>query len=88
MAKRLNSRNTTKKKQEKEVLPTKLATEVKVGEEITIKDLSFVVYQMDVLEDKLCFVDKYACDYYVSKNEKVEIGKRKNKAVQLEEEEE
>lgn len=86
MAKRLSSRN-TKKKQEKEVLPTKLATEIQVGEEVTIKDLSFVVYQIDVLEDKLCFVDKYACDYYVDKNEKVEIGKRKNKAVQLEEEE-
>ena len=88
MAKRLNSRNTTKKKQEKEVLPTKLATEVKVGDEITVKGLSFIVYQIDILEDKLCFVDKYACDYYVGKNEKVEIGKRKNKAVQLEEEEE
>ena len=77
MAKRLNSRNTTKKKQEKEVLPTKLATEVKVGDEITVKGLSFIVYQIDILEDKLCFVDKYACDYYVNKNEKVEMGRRK-----------
>ena len=77
MAKRLSSRNTTKKKQEKEVLPTKLATEVKVGDEITVKGLSFIVYQIDILEDKLCFVDKYACDYYVNKNEKVEMGRRK-----------
>lgn len=76
MAKRLSSRN-TKKKQEKEVLPTKLATEVKVGDEITVKGLSFIVYQIDILEDKLCFVDKYACDYYVNKNEKVEMGRRK-----------
>lgn len=70
MAARLVKRNSEKKKEEK---PTKRIEEVKIGDEVIVNNLKFVVYKIDILDDQYCLVDKYACDYYVKKGNKVEI---------------
>lgn len=51
----------------------KPANEVKIGDNVKIDDLEFMVYQIDKTKNGYCFVDRYACDYNVTKNQKVEI---------------
>lgn len=71
MAKKLIKRN-TKKESDK---PTKPIEEVKIGDEVIVNGLQFKVYQIDDLPNKFCLVDKYACDYYAKKGDKVELVK-------------
>lgn len=56
--------------------PKKKANEVEIGDEIIVGGLQFEVVQIDELEKKYCFVDKYACDYYVEKDKSVEYLKK------------
>lgn len=70
MAAKLVKRNKENKKEEK---PTKSIEEVKIGDEVIVNNLKFIVYKIDILEDQYCLVDKYACDYYVKKGSRVEI---------------
>ena len=37
--------------------------------------ISFKIYQIDKTKNGFCLVDKYACDYNVTKNQKIEIIK-------------
>lgn len=66
---RLTKRNNDKEPRN----PTKPIEEVKVGDEVIVNGLQFVVNKIDELPNKRCLVDKYACDYYVKHGEKVEI---------------
>lgn len=47
--------------------------DVVVGDNICVKGINIVVYQIDKTNNGYCFVDKYADDYKVSKTETVEI---------------
>ena len=42
---------------------------------------SVSVYQIDKTKNGYCFVDRYACDYNVTKNQKIEIITKKEKVV-------
>lgn len=53
--------------------PTKKVEDIKVGDIVIVNDLQFEVYQIDNLEDKICLVDKYSCDYYIQKGKDVEV---------------
>lgn len=53
--------------------PTKPVNEIQIGDEVIVGDIQFVVVQIDELKEKRCLVDKYACDYYVRRNENVEV---------------
>ena len=60
---------------------TKPASEIKIGDNVKIDDLDFTVYQIDKTKNGYCFVDRYACDYNVTKNQKIEIITKKEKVV-------
>ena len=60
---------------------TKPASEIKIGDNVKIDDLEFTVYQIDKTKNGYCFVDMYACDYNVTKNQKIEIITKKEKVV-------
>ena len=68
MAKKILARNNDKEPKN----PKKKASEVKIGDEIIVKGLRFVVVQIDEFKNEYCYVDKYACDYYVEKDKNVE----------------
>lgn len=53
--------------------PTKKIEDIKIGDVVIVNNLQFQVCQIDNLEDKICLVDRYACDYYIKHGEKVEI---------------
>lgn len=53
--------------------PTKKVEDIKIGDIVIINNFQFQVYQIDNLEDKICFVDKYACDYYIQKGKYLEV---------------
>lgn len=54
---------------------TKSASELAVGDTVMIDDMTFKIYQIDKTKNGFCLVDKYACDYNVTKNQKIEIIK-------------
>lgn len=71
MAKKLAPRKNDKEPKN----PKKPASEIKIGDEVIVNGLRFVVVKIDEFEKEYCFVDKYACDYYVDKNKNVEYVK-------------
>lgn len=61
------------KRNKKTSNPTKKAEDIKVGDVVSINDFQFQVYQIDNVNDKICLVDKYACDYILKKGDNIEI---------------
>lgn len=53
--------------------PTKKVEDIKIGDTVIVNDLQFQVCQIDNLGDKICLVDKYACDYYIQKEKNIEV---------------
>ncbi len=53
--------------------PKKPIEEIEIGDIVVVQGKRFQVYLIDELLNKRCLVDKYACDYYIKRGEKVEV---------------
>ncbi len=64
----------TKRNNNKELKnPTKKVEDIKIGDTVIINGFQLQVYQIDNINEKICFVDKYACDYYFKIGDNVEV---------------
>ena len=70
MSRRLTKRITS---DENNMENMKKACEIKEGEYVKLTDYVFEVSQVDILENNVCLVDKYADDHYVKKDQMVEV---------------
>ncbi|MDE6433539.1 MAG: hypothetical protein K2L07_04860 [Lachnospiraceae bacterium] len=53
--------------------PTKKVEDIKVGDIVVVNNFQFQVYKIDNVNNKVCLVDKYACDYNFKKGDTIEI---------------
>ena len=52
---------------------TRAASELSIGDTVTVGGYTFTITQIDTTKNGYCLVDKYACDCYVTKNQIIEL---------------